>query len=184
MISVGKINVAKLANFQDIDVFVMVACPENSLVDSKEFIKPIVTPFELEIALVPEKQWTNRYLTDFRSLLPELEADLVALARDNGRMADKDASDDETHVDVSLVSNKICAKVRRRPHRMPMTDEAVPQAVVVRDQQRAVALVDSADSFQKRTFRGLEPRIGQTPVVLPTEGRRGIARGYKDEPKE
>jgi diphthamide biosynthesis protein 2 len=49
---VGKLNVPKLANFQEIDIFVIVACPENSLVDSKEFFKPIITPFELEIALV------------------------------------------------------------------------------------------------------------------------------------
>lgn len=49
---VGKLNVPKLANFQEIDIFVIVACPENSLVDSKEFFKPIVTPFELEMALV------------------------------------------------------------------------------------------------------------------------------------
>jgi diphthamide biosynthesis protein 2 len=52
MFVVGKLNVAKLANFQEIDIFVMVACPENTLVDSKEFFKPIVTPFELEVALV------------------------------------------------------------------------------------------------------------------------------------
>jgi diphthamide biosynthesis protein 2 len=33
--SVGKLNVAKLANFPEIDVFVLVACPENSLIDGK-----------------------------------------------------------------------------------------------------------------------------------------------------
>ena len=49
---IGKINVPKLANFMEIDMFVIVACPENSLIDSKDFFKPIVTPFELEIALV------------------------------------------------------------------------------------------------------------------------------------
>ncbi len=48
---VGKLNVAKLANFQEIDIFVIVACPENTLIDSKQFFKPIVTPFELQLAL-------------------------------------------------------------------------------------------------------------------------------------
>ena len=33
--SVGKINVAKLANFMEIDIFVLIACPENTLLDSK-----------------------------------------------------------------------------------------------------------------------------------------------------
>jgi diphthamide biosynthesis protein 2 len=32
---VGKINEAKLANFMEVDLFVLVACPENSLVRSE-----------------------------------------------------------------------------------------------------------------------------------------------------
>ncbi|RIB17975.1 hypothetical protein C2G38_2086957 [Gigaspora rosea] len=46
----GKLNAAKMANFMEIDC---VSCPANSLLDSKEFYRPIVTPFELEIALNP-----------------------------------------------------------------------------------------------------------------------------------
>jgi len=34
-ISVGKLNPSKLANFLEIECFVLVACPENSLIDSK-----------------------------------------------------------------------------------------------------------------------------------------------------
>jgi hypothetical protein len=34
-ISVGKLNPAKLANFAEIECFVLVACPENSLLDAK-----------------------------------------------------------------------------------------------------------------------------------------------------
>lgn len=37
-LSVGKLNPAKLANFAEIECFVMVACPENSVVDGK--VKP------------------------------------------------------------------------------------------------------------------------------------------------
>ena len=40
----------KMANFLEIDLFVLVACSENSLVDSQEFFKPVVTPYEMEIA--------------------------------------------------------------------------------------------------------------------------------------
>ena len=49
-VAVGKLNVPKMANFLEIDVYVLVACPENSLVDSHEFYKPVVTPFEMELA--------------------------------------------------------------------------------------------------------------------------------------
>jgi diphthamide biosynthesis protein 2 len=34
-ISVGKLNPSKLANFMEIECFVLVACPENSLVEAR-----------------------------------------------------------------------------------------------------------------------------------------------------
>lgn len=40
----------KMANFLEMDLFVLVACPENSLVDSQDFYKPVVTPYEMEVA--------------------------------------------------------------------------------------------------------------------------------------
>lgn len=46
---VGKLNPNKLANFPEIDVFVAVACPENSLINDKEFYRPVITPYEFEV---------------------------------------------------------------------------------------------------------------------------------------
>jgi len=67
---VGKPNTAKLANFSDIDIFVLIACPENNLIDSKEFFQPVVTPFEMALACNPQQQWTGKCELDFRQLLP------------------------------------------------------------------------------------------------------------------
>jgi len=67
---VGKPNTAKLANFSDIDIFVLIACPENSLLDSREFFQPIVSPFEMELACNPQRQWTGNCELDFHQLLP------------------------------------------------------------------------------------------------------------------
>jgi Putative diphthamide synthesis protein len=41
-ISVGKLNPAKLGNFMEIECFVLVACPENSLIDAKVSIKKVL----------------------------------------------------------------------------------------------------------------------------------------------
>jgi Putative diphthamide synthesis protein len=46
-ISVGKLNPAKLANFAEIECFVLVACPENSLIDAK------VQPTSISSILLP-----------------------------------------------------------------------------------------------------------------------------------
>ncbi|OXB68500.1 hypothetical protein ASZ78_000437 [Callipepla squamata] len=69
-LAVGKPNPTKLANFLEVDIFVLVACAQNSLLDSSDFYRPIVTPYELELACNPAREWTGNYLTDFRDLLP------------------------------------------------------------------------------------------------------------------
>lgn len=55
-LSVGKPTPAKLANYQEVECFVLVACPENSLLLTspdvgKEFYRTMVTPWEMEVAL-------------------------------------------------------------------------------------------------------------------------------------
>lgn len=74
---VGKLNVAKLANFMEIDVFVLVACQENSLLDSSEFYKPVVTPYELEMACNTSREWSGDFVTDFRQLLPGISCNYL-----------------------------------------------------------------------------------------------------------
>lgn len=70
---IGKLNVAKLANFPDIDAFVLVACPQNTIVDNtKDYLQPIVTPLELEAALLRDGDiFSTRYTTDFFDVLRE-----------------------------------------------------------------------------------------------------------------
>lgn len=65
---VGKLNPAKLANFAEIEGWVVVGCWESSLVEDGDdagsgYYRPIVTPFELELALVGDDQrvWTGEW---------------------------------------------------------------------------------------------------------------------------
>ncbi|CAM9550992.1 unnamed protein product, partial [Choristocarpus tenellus] len=73
VLAVGKINVAKLANFAEVEVFCLVACAENSLLDSREFHAPVVTPLELEVAL-GRREWDGFYSTDFDDLTSEAQS--------------------------------------------------------------------------------------------------------------
>merc|ERR1719447_583230 len=93
---VGKPNVAKLANFPEIDVFVLVACPETTLINSKEFLQPIITPFEFSLACNTSIQWSGRLVTDYRDLLGEQGQDLEQ---------EEDSSEDGEG-DVSLITGK------------------------------------------------------------------------------
>lgn len=70
---VGKLNAAKIANFSEIGGWVVIGCWESSLIDSKDFFRPIVTPFELELVLKrdDERVWTGEWRGDFEGVLEE-----------------------------------------------------------------------------------------------------------------
>ncbi|KAJ1956908.1 Diphthamide biosynthesis protein 2 [Dispira parvispora] len=200
----GKLNVAKLANFMEIDVFVLVACPENSLIDSKEFYRPVVTPFELQLSLQTELEWTGRFVTDFQTLLedhrskyeatclksPAVESGIDGV-HDNDEEGDED---DDPH--FSVITGRLQSN-RRRHHRVQYDNETGSVAksqliagmdqMTVRDSQRQVATTlgsTAGEYFLERTFRGLEQRLGETEASEVQEGRRGIARGYQSEKRE
>ncbi|EAS29250.3 diphthamide biosynthesis protein 2 [Coccidioides immitis RS] len=68
---VGKLNAAKVANFSEIGGWVVIGCWESSLVDSTDFWKPVITPYELEVALQKdtERVWTGEWRSDYQVLL-------------------------------------------------------------------------------------------------------------------
>lgn len=54
---VGRLNPAKLANFSEVEGWVVVGCWEGGLVQGEEgYWRPVVTPFELEVALMSESE--------------------------------------------------------------------------------------------------------------------------------
>ncbi|XP_010884128.2 2-(3-amino-3-carboxypropyl)histidine synthase subunit 2 [Esox lucius] len=172
MFSMGKLNVAKLANFPEIDIFVLIACPENSLLDSSEFYKPVVTPFEMEVACNKNREWSGEYVTDFRDLLPG-GSKHVALANP------EDLKDgDET--DVSLITGAL--RITSLSSSEPVTSSC-DSSLVLRNQTFTVANPNTAATFLSgRSWQGLEQKLGETPVVKAVKGRKGIAIAYEEEP--
>ncbi|KAM4533522.1 2-(3-amino-3-carboxypropyl)histidine synthase subunit 2 isoform 1-T2 [Odontesthes bonariensis] len=168
MFAMGKLNVPKLANFLEIDIFVLVACPENSLLDSSEFYKPVVTPFEMEVACNKTREWSEEYVTDFRHLLPGGQSHVP--------LADQQEDGDET--DVSLITGAL--RSRNLLNSEP-TESSFGSSVVLRNQTMTVANNSAASFLAGRSWRGLEQNLGETPVVKAVQGRRGIAIAYEEE---
>ncbi|KAK5984158.1 2-(3-amino-3-carboxypropyl)histidine synthase subunit 2, partial [Trichostrongylus colubriformis] len=94
VISVGKVNVPKLSNFADIDVFVLLSCPFGIILDSSDFFRPVLSMFEAEIALNPSKKWfgDGKWCSDFTQFVN----DSFGTHEDDG-------------ADVSLVTGRIRA---------------------------------------------------------------------------
>ena len=53
----------ELIDFYPVDAFVNTACPRIAIDDSVKYGKPLVTPFELEVAL-GDKKWETGYQFD------------------------------------------------------------------------------------------------------------------------
>eukprot|EP00039_Didymoeca_costata_P024010 m.8981 g.8981 ORF g.8981 m.8981 type:complete len:567 (-) comp3986_c0_seq2:183-1883(-) len=163
--AMGKLNPAKLANFMEIDVFVLIACPENSLLESKDFYRPIVTPYELEAACMRKLDWPDTYELDFRKLLPTLKEDLE---NENPFEADEEA-------DFSVITGTY------RSYGGTMAPEDSGKQVAIANKDSTVALLPSAQHLANRTFSGLERKLGETPVTKAVQGKSGIAASYEGE---
>ena len=95
---VGKVNAAKIANFSEVGAWVVVGCWESSLIDGKEFWKPVITPFELELALKSddERVWTGEWSSDFQRVLKESKASKGGEKGDRGISGDVIAAEGDT----------------------------------------------------------------------------------------
>ena len=106
----GKLNAAKLANFAEVGVYVLLGSAEHSLLDAKDFYRPVVTPYELHVALADGAEWTGEYMLDYGRLLPRLRAAAAPEEEEEGRgRAHGDDSEDEAPR-FSELSGKLIAK--------------------------------------------------------------------------
>ncbi|KAE8214088.1 hypothetical protein CF327_g2478 [Tilletia walkeri] len=213
-VSVGKLNPAKLANFQEIEVWVLIACPENSLVGSKsglgpsgaggsgglsganghggEFWRPIVTPFEMELALGPEGVWTGEYEVDLAKLADKLEGTSEAPIPhpdEDAEAGSENDEDDEDRPHYSFVTGKYVSRTRYREDagddeddtpRKPGTTVALRAGQEVSVIQSASGLTHIGGGGGEREWGGLTRPEGvdrYVPSVLEV-GRTGIAGGY------
>lgn len=167
MISVGKINPAKLANFSEIDCFVLVGCPENTIYNSRDFYKPLITVFELEMALNPawHLEMPESYCSDFKEMLP------------NGKLFRDSEGMEVVENDVSLVSGRIRNKLNDFDEHIQTNGGS--KDVAIRG-NHDVSIISSSDAFNARSWQGLDPALGQDQPAVIEQGRSGLAITYSE----
>lgn len=203
MFVVGKLNAAKVANFSEIGGWVVIGCWESSLVDSKDFWKPVITPFELELALQgdAERVWTGSWQSDFQAVLDK-PARMDEELRPDGESATAENGDDMSEPESAPPEFDLRTG-RYVSHSRPMRDPAPrpsqingsngPSAAraLARRAKGDLAMIGDAVSpgaeflRSQRTWKGLgsdfdiryeEEDLSDSTLVQ--EGRKGIARGY------
>ncbi|KAE8145881.1 hypothetical protein BDV25DRAFT_133393 [Aspergillus avenaceus] len=202
---VGKLNAAKVANFSEIGGWVVIGCWESSLVDSKDFWKPVITPFELELTLQgdSERVWTGAWQSDFQSVLdkPQENKD-----DDNTTGATAEGEDDMSEPESAPPEFDLRTG-RYVSHSRPMRNPA-PRVSAQGEDATSAASGPSAARALARRAKGDLAMVGGTfspgaeflrsqrtwtglgsdfdiqyeedapDSTLVVEGRKGIARGY------
>nr|XP_019007414.1 diphthamide biosynthesis protein 2 [Kwoniella pini CBS 10737]OCF46195.1 diphthamide biosynthesis protein 2 [Kwoniella pini CBS 10737] len=182
-LSVGRLNPAKLANFSEIECFVLIGCNEGGLVDNtKDFLAPIITPWELTLALKGENHIWNpsKWTLDLGKVLKEINEE----KNDNDQFRNDEDDDNEGDPHFSLITGKMRTKktFHSTTDSTEIPNEGI-QALTLRNQNFDLARLESAGSnfLASREFKGLEPRYGMDEPSLLEEGRSGVARGYTEE---
>lgn len=200
LLVVGKLNPSKVANFSEIGGWVVIGCWESSLIDSKEFYRPVITPFELELALKSDEErvWTGQWRGDFQGVLesaskavPRHSAiDEPSHGSEERCGDDGDDEDDEWESqppEFDLRTGRYIS--RTRPMQSTRTIASGSSTKVAKLQRSDLVTVNGVVSpaaeylSQQRSWRGLgsdmevqyeESNVGDAIE----EGRSGVARGY------
>lgn len=165
---VGKPNVPKLANFEVIDIWVVLGCPLGGMiVDSSEYYKPVITPYELKMALTFD--WNGQWVIDLESLIElDVESD-----------ESKDVDTDEPYFDP--VTGKFA--FNNAPLRKYDADGTMDKELVEATQALTIKNTSStaAEYLQSREWRGLgsDLKDNNEEFAVLKKGRSGIARDYK-----
>ncbi|PSS35729.1 Diphthamide biosynthesis protein [Actinidia chinensis var. chinensis] len=172
----GRPNPAKLANFPECDVFVYVSCAQTALLDSKEFLAPVITPFEAMLAFSRGSQWTGDYVMEFQDLMcsfPVEVKDQIKEARfsflQGGYVEDFNLEEtDEKNEDETLALVKATEKA------LQVLDKD-PQSII-----KGTAK-SGAEYFAARSYHGLDIQSNNSEPEPFLIGRTGKASGYEDE---
>lgn len=166
--AVGKLNPAKLANFGEIDAYVLVTCPEHSLLtDDREFHVPVITPLELDICL-GNAEW-GAYSLDYHDFIRSSE----------GRTIQEVDTDVDDAPYFSLVDGTLKDSRKLGASREEIDLQALPGQGQLMTHHSA-----GAEYLRNRSYQGLDTQLGQTEVHAAKMGQTGIASRYDNNANE
>lgn len=189
---VGKPNVAKLANFECVDVWCVVGCGQSGIVIDQfnEYWKPMITPYELWLALADDVQWEGKWVVDFNEVLQADKTDSNN-SEENSSISEADYDSEDDAPQFNPVTGKLSLNkpLRQLKHLELELDAegqnstSTPGNAVVKALAGQLAVKNTislaAMHLQDRQWRGLgSDYADDEEAALVEEGRSGIARDY------
>lgn len=162
----GKPCPAKLANFPEVEIFILVADPQGQILDSKDYLAPIITSHEAMLAFTGTTWDRGNYRLDFDSL------DQNAMVHQGPRFSLLDGQHHELQTTVRAGDD--CLAIQAQ--------QALLLTHAPNNRSDLVAPASAADYMvHKRTWKGVDAPMagaGSQEATAAVPGRTGRAVGY------
>jgi diphthamide biosynthesis protein 2 len=200
LVVVGKVNVEKVANFSEIEVWVGIGCWEQGVVggtDGRGWYRPVITPWELGIVL-GEREWDGEWIADFAEVLRLDEAREAEPATSPEEEEEEVDSDEDAPPEFDLRTGRYVSTARplgkssarsKASTETPAAADAAPESSALtapsnrqKDLIASGGVLSPAATFlkEKRTWQGLGSDLepAEEGGALVEEGHSGVARDY------
>ncbi|KAH7599173.1 putative diphthamide synthesis protein [Nakaseomyces glabratus] len=188
---VGKPNVPKLANFEPVDIWCILGCGQSGIIVDEfgEFYKPIITPYELTLALNFEVTWTGKWIIDFQKAITEIDNSLAELGIDDSKHGN-DSDHDLDAPEFDAVTGKYVSSsrpLRALNHLQLDAPSNEDKQVMARVNGGTVikgTVSTAVEHLANRAWTGLgsdykDDEGYEEDGATVEEGISGIARGYE-----
>ncbi|EWC73933.1 hypothetical protein C923_05387 [Plasmodium falciparum UGT5.1] len=197
----NKLNTAKLENFYDIEIYILLTCPENNLLELKEFSKKIINPYEFFIAY-NYIEWDGKYVFDFFELLNissikkeyqaihnnkyflwNMDADFFTIK--NHHKDNKDNNDENVNVIIqqnNLVLEKYDHLIDTNLS-ISVEDQKKFITRFQEDSQMCTYFLNILKENNKREYKGVDINYNTDHVPHIVKGLYGIAQKYDTDIK-
>ncbi len=179
VITMGRINENKLANFPEIDVFCLIANDDVAIIPARTFHVPVITPWELEIGL-GARDWDSTYRVDLGSIIGEGLSDLekaverVILNNPEDPIDDDDCNSDNGSSDSEQQQSSSTSNTASSSN--AITVRAGDSLIV------SAASIPSVERFLQREYRGLDPNYNENKNNVSIQmGMFGTSLGYRQQ---
>ena len=174
----GRLNEAKICNFPEIDLFVLVGNEDLSLVAPKTFERPVITPWELELGL-GAREWNSSYQSSPDAWVggaagADREWELVLQRVRDSRPEGNGLDTDDEEGGVAGCGCECEGEGQPQPQ---------PQSSLVQQASRALTVFHSpaAELLAQRDYQGLVAEVDPAQPTAVQQGLFGVAASYSRE---
>ncbi|ANQ10420.1 Uncharacterized protein PCOAH_00048470 [Plasmodium coatneyi] len=207
-IATNKLNGPKLENFSDIEMYILLSCPEKSFLEVADFSKKIITPYEFFIAY-GYMDWQCRYLFEFFHMLdvPSVRNSLEGLRGGKYRLwslgwgapsladAPNGAVQRGTAIECDGLEPSASSEGTSVPTQSlltchPLVDPSLP--IPVEEQKKFITTFDERSPMCRyfletlventsREYKGVEMNYNTDTIPEVVPGEDGIAQRYESD---